>query len=244
MSFSGATSTDPDPGDALNMVWTVNGVNAGTGATLNYTFANDGLYVVGLTVTDNSNAENVTSVNVSVQNVAPAISQFAGATLLRGETYNATGSFTDPGADSWAGTVNFGDGPATPSIQLTNKSFTLSHTYTSSGSFTVTVSISDGTVTSTRTATVGVMSATEGIDDLSTAVAELPLNKGQLNSLQVKLQNATKHLEAGNSTPAVNVLGAFINEMQATMQSGRVSEAAGSSIVAYAERVIASITAP
>jgi hypothetical protein len=65
-----------------------------------------------------------------------------------------------------------------------------------------------------------------------------------VNSLQAKLQAAAKQLEKGNTTPAQNILGAFINELQATMQSGRVSQAAGSPIVAYAQRVIGSIGAP
>ena len=268
VGFSGATSTDPDPSDVLNMVWTVNGVNAGTGPALMYTFANDGLYHVALTVTDNSGANSVASENVSVLNVAPTIGQFAGATLLRGETYTATGSFSDPGADSWTGTVNFGDSPATPSIQLTNKSFTLVHTYSTVGSFTVVVSVSDGTTTSAQGATVDVKSTIDGINDLSTAVEALPLNKGQLKSLQENLSKAIQRLEddedkskrgkdddkdkskrdkdgdKGRPDHAVRELEEFIREIQAGMRSGRINAVVGSEIVAYAQRVIASITAP
>jgi hypothetical protein len=156
----------------------------------------------------------------------------------------ATGSFTDPGADSWTGTVNFGDGPATPSIDLTDKSFTLAHTYMTAGSFSVVVSINDGTVTSTRAATVVVKSAAQGMADLDAALSALPLSIGEVNSLKAKLQAAAKQLAKDNATTAENILGAFINEMQAAMQSGRVSQAAGSPIVAYAQRVIASIGAP
>lgn len=244
VAFSGSTSADPDEGDVLNMVWNVNGSNVGTGETLNYTFANDGTYQVRLTVTDNAGATSVTTVNVSVQNVAPTIAAFAGATILRGETYAAAGSFSDPGTDSWTALVNYGDGSGTSSLPLSGKSFTLSHTYTLAGSFSVVVSVSDGAATATSSATVVVKTVVQGIADINVAVAALPLNKGQVNSLQVKLQAAARQLGAGNSTPAVNVLEAFIEEMQATMQSGRVSQADGSPIVAYAQRLIASITAP
>jgi hypothetical protein len=140
--------------------------------------------------------------------------------------------------------VNFGDGPATPSIDLTDKSFTLAHTYTSAGSFLVVVSVNDGEVTSTRSATVLVKSAARGIADLDAALSALPLSNGEVNSLEAKLQAAAKQLAKDNATPAENILGAFINEMQAMMQSGRVGEAVGSPIVAYAQRVIASIGAP
>ncbi|MFN2636948.1 MAG: DNA/RNA non-specific endonuclease, partial [Gemmatimonadaceae bacterium] len=244
LTFSGATSTDPDPTDILSMTWTVNGTTVATGETLNYTFANDGTYRVELSVNDNAGGTSSASVTISVRNVAPTILAFAGATILRSETYTATGSFTDPGADSWTGSVNYGDGDATPPISLSGKSFTLAHTYTSPGTFTVTVSVGDGTVTSTSAATVVVKSAANGINDLYAAVAELTLNKGQINSLQVKLRAALKQLDAGNSTPAVNVLQAFRQEMEATMQGGGVSEPVGAPIVAYAQRVIASIMAP
>ena len=49
----------------------------------------------------------------TVANVAPIVGAFAGATLLPGETYTASGSFTDPGADPWTATVDYGDGTGT-----------------------------------------------------------------------------------------------------------------------------------
>jgi DNA/RNA endonuclease G (NUC1) len=246
VEFSGATSTDPDEGDVLTMAWTVNGTNAGTGQVLQVTFADDGVYAIRLTVTDHDGATSVTSSNVTVQNVAPAIAAFAGAMILRGETYTATGNFSDPGADSWTGLVNYNDGSGTSALPLSGKSFTLSHAYTSAGSFAVTVSVSDGTVTTTRSATVVVKTADQAIASLDAMVASLSpqLNKGQVNSLQVKLQAAAKQLQAGNSTPAVNILEAFVEEIQATIQSGRISKPVGTPLMAYAQRVIASITAP
>jgi DNA/RNA endonuclease G (NUC1) len=255
VAFSGVTSTDPDQGDVLTMVWTVNGVNAGSGDALNYTFANDGAYEVGLTVTDNAGAQSFTSLNVSVHNVAPAISAFGGATLLPGESYSATGSFSDPGADSWTAQVNYGDGSGTSSLPLSGKSFTLSHAYTSTGTFTVVVSVSDGAMTSVRSATVVVESTALSIANLSAAVSALPLNNGQITSLQAKLKNAAKSLETDktrnpDSDPerpdkiaGVKELNNFINEMQTNIRSGRISAAAGAPIVAYAQRLIESISA-
>jgi PKD repeat protein len=251
ITFDASGSTDPDLGstdlgrtEALTYGWTFSDGNHASGKVVTKSFANDGTYTATLVVSDAFGWQRTVSRTVTVANVAPAIGAFAGATLLRGETYTATGSFSDPGADSWTGTVNFGDGPATPSVDLSDKSFTLVHTYTSAGSFSVVVSVSDGEVTSTRSATVVVKSAAEGIADLDASLSELPLNRGEVNSLQAKLQAAAKQLEKGNTTPAQNILGAFINELQATMQSGRVSQAAGSPIVAYAQRVIGSIGAP
>jgi PKD domain len=52
VSFSGAGSSDPDPGDVLTFAWTIDGVAAGTASTLDATFTAAGDHTVGLTVTD------------------------------------------------------------------------------------------------------------------------------------------------------------------------------------------------
>lgn len=53
--------------------------------------------------------------------------------------------FTDPGADTWSGTVNYGDNTGTQPLAVnpTNKTFTLSHTYTAQGTYPVTVTLKD-----------------------------------------------------------------------------------------------------
>jgi trimeric autotransporter adhesin len=174
---------------------------------------------------------------IEVRNCAPRDVAFSGATILAGETYAATGSFTDPDADSWSGTVDYGDG-ATESLSISGKSFQLSHRYTSAGSLTVTVSVSDQRGgTSSGTAVVTVESASDGVAHLSGLLAGLP---GDLNSLQSKLDNAGKQLSNGKSAPAANMLEAFVNELQAMINSGRVSDAQCAPIIAYAQRVIAS----
>jgi DNA/RNA endonuclease G (NUC1) len=251
ITFDASASTDPDLGridlgraEALTYTWSFSDGGQASGKVVTKSFADDGNYTATLVVSDAFGWQKPTSQTVAVANVAPAIGAFAGATLLRGETYTATGSFSDPGADSWSGTVNFGDGPATPSIDLTDKRFTLAHTYTTTGSFSVVVSVTDGEATSTRAATVIVKSAAQGIADLGAALSAVSLNSGEVNSLEAKLQVAAKQLAKDNPTPATNILGAFINEMQAMMQSGRVSQAEGSPIVAYAQRVMASMGAP
>jgi hypothetical protein len=139
VAFSGATSADPDDGDVLNMAWTVNGTNVGTGETLDYDFAQDGNYAIRLIVSDNHGAADTTSTTANVSNVAPAVSMLPTATLLPGETYSADGSFSDPGADPWTATVNYGEGAGEETLVLDGKAFVLSHSYLVAGTFTVTV---------------------------------------------------------------------------------------------------------
>src|SRR6185503_1962249 len=104
---------------------------------------------------------------VTVSNVAPSVNAFAGATLLPGETYSVGGSFSDPGADSWNATVNYGDGSGVQPLALAGGSFTLSHTYASAGSFTVTVTVTDDDLGSdTQTSTVVVITGQQAITNL------------------------------------------------------------------------------
>ena len=65
--------------------------------------------------------------------------------LDEGDTFTATGSFTDPGADAWTATVDYGDGTGSQPLALNaDKTFALEHTYLDNGDFTVTVRVFDG----------------------------------------------------------------------------------------------------
>ena len=94
-------------------------------------------------------------------------------------------------------------------------------------------------------AQVVVQSPLQGIANLGSMVAALRgragLNAGQVNSLQVKLDNASRQLADGDENAASNMLEAFLNEIDALGNSGRVSEATTAPITDYARRVIASI---
>jgi hypothetical protein len=63
--------------------------------------------------------------------------------LSEGDTFNSTGSFTDPGADTWTATVDYGDGSGVQPLALTGKDFVLSHVYGDNGTYTVTVTVTD-----------------------------------------------------------------------------------------------------
>jgi DNA/RNA endonuclease G (NUC1) len=237
LGFNGSTSSDPNAGDVLTERWYVNGSLVGTGDDFSYTFANDGIYEIKLIVTDGGNSNSTAVATVAISNVAPVVDSFTGGTILRGETYSTAGSFTDPGADVWTGSVNYGDG-ASSGFTPSGHSFTLSHTYADAGTFTVTVSVADGAATGTKAATVVVKTAAQGIPDLDAAVLALGLAKGPSNSLQVKLTNAAKHLRDGNTAAAKNVLQAFMNEIEALEQSRRISARSAAQLVDYAQRLI------
>ena len=106
-----------------------------------------GAYTVTVRVTDNDvpPSSDTRTFTITVLNVAPTVG--LGPTILTtpGKTVTSLGSFTDPGvSDSWTATVNYGDGSGDQTLPLSaDKTFTLTHTYTTVGSYSVTVSVTD-----------------------------------------------------------------------------------------------------
>ncbi len=120
-------------------------LNADKTFSLNHTYADNGSYTVTVKVTDDDSGEGVGSFEVTVNNVAPTVDAGAGTeTIAEGATFARFGSFTDPGADTWTATVDYGDGAGAQPLTLNAaKTFSLSHTYDDNGSFTVTVKVKD-----------------------------------------------------------------------------------------------------
>jgi hypothetical protein len=80
----------------------------------------------------------------SSSNTAPQVNAGADQTIPEGGTYTATGSFTDPDADTWTATVDYGDGSGVQPLALNpNKTFSLIHVYADNGNYTVTVTVTD-----------------------------------------------------------------------------------------------------
>ena len=70
----------------------------------------------------------------------------ATATLAQGATFTRSGSFSDPDANTWTATVNYGDGSATQPLSLIGgKTFTLSRAYPAPGTYVITVTVTDNT---------------------------------------------------------------------------------------------------
>jgi PKD repeat protein len=237
--------------DALSFAWTIDGEAAGIGATMAHTFAQDGAYQVRLIVADHFGLADTTTTEVRVANVLPTVASFDGAILYAGETYRATGGFADPGADTWTASVSYAG--TSQALALQGKTFALAHTYATAGTYTATVSVRDDQGTGTGLAQVEVRTALRGVDDLSSQLSSLgagartasastggSLDRGEINSLQLKLDAATGQLKGGNGGAAANILNAFVEQLQEFVAARRLTQARVDPLVTLARRVAAS----
>jgi hypothetical protein len=242
-----ASATSPAGADnaaGFGYAWAVtkngNPFSAGSAASFSFTPDDEGTYVVSLQAKDDGGMSGAASLTLTGANVAPAaritgVTASAPLVLTAQEPVAFTGSFSDPGAlDSHTATWNFGDGATATANYGPGGSAGLStsHTYGAAGSYVVSLTVTDddGGVGLT-TLKVVVQTPQQAIASITAAVQGLAsLNKGELNSLTVKLNAASDSLSRGNTTAANNQLNAFLNELQADVNSGKVTAATANTL--------------
>ena len=137
-----------------------------------YTWADDGTFDAVITVTDPGGAIGLDVVTVVVANVAPSVSGPTDLTLNEGSPFAAAASFTDPGQDLWAATVDYGVGPQPLAIDDAGQ-MALATTWTDDATVQVTIKVVDddgGEGEHTFTATVENVAPTvdAGADSVAT----------------------------------------------------------------------------
>ncbi|GEM_PF-6934190 len=169
------TAAAADPGvDMLSFEWDFgDGTGTAAGAAVQHTFADNGSFVVTLTVHDGDGGIVTETIDLTVNNVAPSLQTAADQETTEGAALALAqiGSFVDLGfgaGELFTFTIDWGDGtPAdTGSSPIgtvggpgvpTAGSFGGSHTYGDDGTYTVTIAVTDddgGSVNSTLTVMV------------------------------------------------------------------------------------------
>ena len=246
VALSAASSFDPN-GAVVSYQWSFGDGSSASGQSVSHTYTQDGTYTVTLAVTDNDGLTDTTTTTVTVSNVAPVLASLAAASnLLPGEEYGAPGSFTDPGADTWNALVDYGDGGGAIALPLAGQTFALAHTYSSPGTFTVTVSVNDGVATAVTTTTVTVMAPSQAIGQAIAAIDTLAsagtLSAGTASSLKGKLNGAIKNIATGDIGGAITKLQSSISELDALVRSGRLTAQAAAPIRTLLVRTIQSLS--
>lgn len=241
------SATSPDAADqaaGFAFAWDVtkdgSPYSAGSGSSFKFGAGDEGLYVITLKATDDggmtSPPASMTVVGAEVTPVAkinsvtpadPTLTIVAPQELL-----NFSGSFTDPAQESHSFRWDFGDGTSSTTLSS-------SHAYTAAGTYTVTLTVADDeNVTGLATTKVAVETPQQALSSMIAFVQGLSsLNKGQQNSLIVKLQHASDSYGSGDHKTAHNQLNAFINELDADLKSGKISASAYNSLRADAHAI-------
>lgn len=200
----------------------------------------NGVRTVQAAVKDAEGLTTTYTASVTIDNVGPTVSSFSGATIFAGETYSASGSFADPGADSWTAVVNYGAGIT--GLALSGMSFALANTYATAGTYLVKVSITDddgrtgsGGATVTVLAPAGA-TATMG-PKLDNLVSSGKIDATDAAPLKEKVASASESFDKGNTTAGVNKLDAFINQVSALEKSKRLDPTSADELSSTAERI-------
>jgi hypothetical protein len=152
-ALDGAAAVDPD-GDPLAYSWTyAAGGDVDAGATCAFSDAtalqptisctDDGTYTATLSVDDGVNAPVTDDATVNVTNAAPVVGAVS-VTATAACSVDVSAGFTDDGAnDTHSSSIDWGDGAGTDDADPDTTPVTGSHTYTSAGTKTITVAVTD-----------------------------------------------------------------------------------------------------
>jgi phosphonate transport system substrate-binding protein len=146
-TLSAVGSSDPD-NDELTYNWDLDNdgeYDDAVGLTVDRSFAENGLYTVGLQVTDTGDLSDTDTVEIEVLNVAPQITEILAPIdpVQVDEAVDVSAFFTDPGGeDTHTALWDWGDG--TSSAGAVNGYYlTGAHQYTVPGVYTLTLTVTD-----------------------------------------------------------------------------------------------------
>jgi DNA/RNA endonuclease G (NUC1) len=250
-TFSAAASVDPN-GSIASFAWNFGDGSSASGESATHVYAQDGVYLVTVTVTDTDGLTSTASLSVTVDNVAPELGDFDDATLEAGDAYNVEGTFADPGADAWTATVDWGDGSSPAQAMLSGHSFSLAHVYATAGTFSVTVTIADD---DTQTSTVHTVTVTEPppppgpslsqayplIDQLVSA-RKISRDFGSLMKGQVT--DAQNYINQGKLASASSVLRIVVLELDLLVQFRQITAADAAPLRTLLTQVMAQLNTP
>ena len=152
VNFTGSF-TDVGVNDTHTIMWDFGDSNSVSGTlTPTHSYADDGVYTVMLTVTDDDGGVSSDTLTVTVGNVAPVIDELNldSTSIDEGQSVTVSGSFSDAGsADTFTGTALWSDG-ASSVVTIVGTTFTTIRlfadddpTATPSDTFTVDITITD-----------------------------------------------------------------------------------------------------
>jgi hypothetical protein len=200
----GATDADSDP-----ITYSATGLPSGaslSGRTFNWTpaYSQAGSYNVTFTASDGQ-AQDSETIIITVANVnrPPVLTSIGSLSVNVGSALDFTLSATDPDGDS----LSYSVGTLPSGAALTGSSFTWTPAAGQDGSYSVTFTVSDGTLTDAETATITVVNPSN--DQIAPVVAQC---SPAPEAIQVPLDNlVTLHVADGGSGVDANTVILRVN---------------------------------
>ncbi|MBT6367876.1 PKD domain-containing protein, partial [Candidatus Woesearchaeota archaeon] len=113
-------------------------------AGITHVYADDGVYTVRLTVTDDVGLTHFDEMDVTVNNVDPVVDAGSDDETNEGTAISLASTFTDVGtADTHTATIDWGDLGVLESVNPATSPITNTHTYVDNGVYIVTVTVTD-----------------------------------------------------------------------------------------------------
>ena len=149
--------------DPLSYTWDFgDGSVAQTGNPISHSWGNEGSYTVQLVVADDDGGSVHSSAVINVSNANPSIDQSNFPGGLEGESLAFSVQASDPGLDTLSFEWDFGDGSSLATGLAPN------HSFADEGSYTVTVTVSDGDGGSAQLSqVVQILNAAPNIDNIT-----------------------------------------------------------------------------
>ena len=94
-------------------------------------------------VTDDDGSKVTGTVAIPVGNLPPVVDAVPNFNIPAGSALSKSGNITDPGSDTFTGTVNYDDGTGTQPLSIIGNSYVLNHTYAANGAYSITVNVTD-----------------------------------------------------------------------------------------------------
>jgi len=216
-----ASGSRDDDGSIVSYIWDFGDGTTGTGETVEHAYMDDGKYTVRLTVEDDGGSMGTATKRIAVSNADPVVEAGPDLRSITGDDVIFNGSLWDPGSlDTHEIVWHFGDG------KTADGSLEIEHSYTSTGDYTVTLSVTDDDGGHGEdTLTVNVRDTSGVIEEIETAICSLPDDAFKVPALasfykenyRLALESVRSAIEEGNYWRAIYSLNGTI---RSTMDGG------------------------
>jgi len=150
LTLDGSGSSDPD-GNIVSYEWDLDNdgqYDAATGVTTDVIFEDNGVYTIGLKVTDENDEVDSDTATVTVNNVAPSVGPITApiAPIDISNSIIPHATFSDPGTNDapFICTINYGDGLGEQAGTINGNTCTgPAYTYPEAGVNTITLTVTD-----------------------------------------------------------------------------------------------------